>query len=363
MKTSKCIGIVLFGSILLTFSCHKAPEVVETAPTLKVLKGEMTLPPTGGEDAFLISAEEAVQAVADFPSWCHVSVSGKERINVTADKYEGIESRYCGITVTSNGETCRLMVHQFGVQVQFDNTSAHLGNQTETITRHYTANAPLSFSSSVEWLHPASTEEGVLNVTVDENESKDYREGFVIYTCGEYKDSLSVVQFDPVDAGMLGDYNWTFLNLTTNRSMTMNVAFSLEDDEEATVEAGEPVPQQYYFTFTAGTSLDAKTPVRLEGFRLHIPLGKPIGIFISRKIEHTVVPLISTLTSVSYADATTSGVYTLQFEKNADGKWEARPVPSTVSGNFMFAAWEKPDLSGESSSTSIPMGDIVMVHK
>ena len=106
MKTSKYIGIALLGMILLAASCKKDPAIeLNPEPTLKVLKGEMTLPPTGGDAAFLISAEEAVQAVADFPSWCHVTVSGKERIDVTVDTYDGIESRYSGVTVTSNGET------------------------------------------------------------------------------------------------------------------------------------------------------------------------------------------------------------------------------------------------------------------
>jgi hypothetical protein len=351
MKTIHYFGLALLGLSLLATSCKEDPDIVlEPVATLKVLKGEMTLPPTGGEASFLISAEEAVQAVADFPSWCHVTVSGKERIDVSVDPHGGLESRYSGVTVTSNGETCYLTVHQFGVQVSLDNASAHLGNQALTLTRNYFSNAPMTFTSTVDWLHPVSEEDGVLSINVDENASKDYREGYVKYTCGEYADSISVVQFDPVDAGMLGDYSWVCLNVSTNRNLTLNSTFTLEEDT-------------YYLSFVSGTALNCKTPVRLEGFKLLIPLGKVIGTYTARKVEHTVVPVIALTTTVAYGEAVTSGYYTLEFAKNEGGQWEARTFAEPASGSFMFGAWEASDLSGQSAAASIPMANVVMTHK
>ena len=112
MKIRYCIAPALLGLFLTLTACvEKTPVVEETAPAIKILKGEMMLPPTGGEDAFLFESENEVKAVADYPSWCHVTV-GQGRINVKVDDYDGIESRYSGVTLTAADQQFRLTVQQ-----------------------------------------------------------------------------------------------------------------------------------------------------------------------------------------------------------------------------------------------------------
>ena len=69
MKIRYCIAPALLGLFLSLTACvEKTPVVEETAPAIKILKGEMMLPPTGGEDAFLFESENEVKAVADWVS-------------------------------------------------------------------------------------------------------------------------------------------------------------------------------------------------------------------------------------------------------------------------------------------------------
>lgn len=357
MNIRYCIAPALLGLFLSLSACtDKDPVVTETVPAIKILKGEMVLPPTGGEDAFLIESENEVKAVADCPSWCHVTVA-KGRINVKVDGYEGMESRYSGITLTAAGEQFRLMVQQSGIIVALDNKDINLGNTPDNVSLDYETNYPITFESHAEWLHVNTDEEGRLAITVDENESKDYRKGYVAYNCGSYKDSVAVVQFNPVDAGMLGDYDWVFTN-AAGRQMTY-IAFLDEEpnpDDDA-LEAGE----HFYLSVDNGSSLLCELTVKIDVFRMYLPLGRVIGTYTARGIDFTVVPLVAYARQVEFNNATHSGYYPFDFVKGENGKWTARPDHSAFMGDFfMFSTWEKADLSGESFENSIIMNDLVL---
>ena len=357
MNIRYCIAPALLGLFLSLTACvEKTPVVEETAPAIKILKGEMMLPPTGGEDAFLFESENEVKAVADYPSWCHVTV-GQGRINVKVDDYDGIESRYSGVTLTAADQQFRLTVQQSGIIVALDNKDINLDNKPDNVSLAYETNYPISFESHAEWLHVNADEQGSLAITVDENETKDYRKGYVAYNCGTYKDSVAVVQFNPVDAGMMGDYDWVFTN-AAGRQMTYFAFLDLETepDEEA-LENGE----LFYLGVDNGNSLVCDLSVKMEVFRMYLPLGRIIGTYTARGIDFTVVPLVAYAREVEFSNSTHKGYYPFDFEKGEDGKWIAKPDHSAFVGDyFMFSTWEKADLSGTSYENSIIMNDLVL---
>ncbi|MBR6933179.1 MAG: BACON domain-containing protein [Bacteroidales bacterium] len=347
----KVLYILLLALPVLA-GCKKDPlDVTTPVQKMKILKGELTFDPLGGEDEFTYSAESTVTLEQDSP-WCHASLSGKGSIKVTVDKHERLESRYAFIRVHCEDETALLTVHQFGVTVSLDNEDVQFDNKKSSFEREFSVNYPISFESEADWIHP-TVSENKISVEVDENESKDFRKGYIVYTCGDYKDSLAVIQFDPVDAGMTGDYTWNCIRIANNRALQLNASLSKNADTGA-----------FTLTITQSTAMTLTIDVSLKGFVMEIPLGKQVGTYVARGTTYYVFPIIAYTQILAYENATTSGTYPFVFEKNDAGKWVATADHSKYEGDqFMFAMWPTTAHTGNSEANSLNLKDITLTHK
>ena len=122
-------------SILLTliaalgvFSCQTEKDADGSqylaGPALEIISKEVVFAPQGGSGSIVINTRETVSASAD-RSWAVVTVAGN-RVTITVDRNESLESRYATIKLAAGGATAEVQAQQFGIN------SAHAWDDTYT---------------------------------------------------------------------------------------------------------------------------------------------------------------------------------------------------------------------------------------
>ena len=167
-------------------------------PTVDVTSGaNITFKAIGGSGTIEVApAEGQLQAMTAQDSWCHLTVSGN-RIEVSVDPYDGLESRYAIIDMKAGNATGQTIVQQFGVIVKsytWKDFTVKNGRQSVEFT--YDANeSVVQATSDQDWVTFDATPE-VFTVHVAQNPGTDYREALVRWTIGEVSGEFTVGQFD-----------------------------------------------------------------------------------------------------------------------------------------------------------------------
>ena len=111
-------------SILLTliaalgvFSCQTEKDADGSqylaGPALEIISKEVVFAPQGGSGSIVINTRETVSASAD-RSWAVVTVTGN-RVTITVDRNESLESRYATIKLAAGGASAEVTAQQFGI--------------------------------------------------------------------------------------------------------------------------------------------------------------------------------------------------------------------------------------------------------
>ena len=111
-------------SILLTliaalgvFSCQTEKDADGSqylaGPALEIISKEVVFAPQGGSGSIVINTRETVSASAD-RSWAVVTVAGN-RVTITVDRNESLESRYATIKLAAGGASAEVTAQQFGI--------------------------------------------------------------------------------------------------------------------------------------------------------------------------------------------------------------------------------------------------------
>lgn len=325
----RLILISMAMTAMLLAACQ--PQAVEEAPqaaTLKVVSGDLVFQPAGGTGTVTVEAEGTVTAESALP-WCSASVSGKT-ITVTAQPYDGLESRYTPINIHCGDESIYIVAHQYGVILRsFAPEDIHLKNAAFETSFPYDANTRIKAESDADWLSFTFGDDA-LGIRVAENVQKEYREARVNWSIGDFHDSFVVSQFDAAEAGLLGTWDWHGYGGTR---LTTDYAFT------ATLEETD----KGYNLHLVRTGIDLNIPVVLDGKTVKIPLGAPsVGTYVNGTKTYYTYPLFAAGTNaVQYDAAVTEGYYPLVLEKDAEtGKWKATGDPTFQEGlNFRFEFW------------------------
>ena len=116
MKRYFYIIIAIVSSLMLA-SCQKVvqPDGSQYAgdPALEVLSKSVVFTPQGGSGFIVVSTNEKVIASSERP-WLSCSVAGN-RISLTAERNESLESRYSTMTIVAGDASATVMVQQFGI--------------------------------------------------------------------------------------------------------------------------------------------------------------------------------------------------------------------------------------------------------
>ena len=194
-------------SILLTliaalgvFSCQTEKDADGSqylaGPALEIVSKEVVFAPQGGSGSIVINTRETLSASAD-RSWATVTVAGN-RVTVTVDRNESLESRYATIKLAAGGATAEVQAQQFGIN------SAHAWDDTYTfpfgggeLDLPYGENGTVWVDvSETNWISALVDEENhLIHFTVAKSIYNYERVGHVTVTIGDdYTRELTFIQ-------------------------------------------------------------------------------------------------------------------------------------------------------------------------
>lgn len=194
-------------SILLTliaalgvFSCQTEKDADGSqylaGPALEIISKEVVFAPQGGSGSIVINTRETVSASAD-RSWAVVTVAGN-RVTVTVDRNESLESRYATIKLAAGSASAEVTAQQFGIN------SAHAWDDTYTFPYGGgTLDLPYGESGTVwvdvsetNWITAQVDEENhLIHFTVAKSIYNYERVGHVTVTIGDdYTRELTFIQ-------------------------------------------------------------------------------------------------------------------------------------------------------------------------
>ena len=194
-------------SILLTliaalgvFSCQTEKDADGSqylaGPALEIISKEVVFAPQGGSGSIVINTRETVSASAD-RSWAVVTVAGN-RVTITVDRNESLESRYATIKLAAGGASAEVMAQQFGIN------SAYAWDDTYTFPYGGgTLDLPYGESGTVwvdvsetNWITAQVDEENhLIHFTVAKSIYNYERVGHVTVTIGDdYTRELTFIQ-------------------------------------------------------------------------------------------------------------------------------------------------------------------------
>lgn len=192
---------------LAVFSCQTEKDADGSqylaGPALEIVSKEVVFAPQGGSGSIVINTRETVSASAD-RSWATVTVAGN-RVTVTVDRNESLESRYATIKLAAGGATAEVTAQQFGIN------SAHAWDDTYTfpygggeLDLPYGENGTVWVDvSETNWVSAQVDEENhLIHFTVAKSIYNYERVGHVTVTIGEdYVRELTFIQ-QPNPAGL-----------------------------------------------------------------------------------------------------------------------------------------------------------------
>lgn len=231
------------------------------------------------------------------------------------------------------------IVHQYGVIVRsFHPEDVTVNNKAQETTVPYDANETLiQARSDADWL-TFVPEADKLVIKVSENTSKEYREADIAWNIGQIQGKFTLVQFDIVEAGLLG--SWKFAGMSGSK-------FNTPYEMAATLSEKDGVISLHLLY---KTTMDLTFEnVKLEKTQLMLPLGGMIG----KSGSNFVFPVIGSASGrTTYANCVTEGFFPMSFAKGEDGKWHAAGDLSGFGEDaaFRFEMWKTEEHDGQSTS-------------
>ena len=204
----KILSILLtLTAALSVFSCQSEKDADGSqylaGPALEIISKDVLFAPQGGSGSIVVNTRETLTASAD-RSWAVLTVTGN-RVTVTVDRNESLESRYSTIKLAAGGATAEITAQQFGIN------SAHAWDDTYTfpygggeLDLPYGENGTVWVDvSEVNWITAQVDEENnLIHFTVAKNIYKVERVGHVSVTIGDdYTRELTFIQ-QPNPAGL-----------------------------------------------------------------------------------------------------------------------------------------------------------------
>ena len=197
----KIFSILLtLTAALCVYSCQTEKDADGSqylaGPALEIVSKDVVFTPQGGSGAIVVNTRETLSASADRP-WAVLTVAGN-RVTVTVDRNESLESRYTTIKLSAGGATAEIQAQQFGIN------SAHAWDDTYTfpygggeLDLPYGENGTVWVDvSEVNWITASVDDENLLiHFTVAKNIYNVERVGHVTVTIGDdYARELTFIQ-------------------------------------------------------------------------------------------------------------------------------------------------------------------------
>lgn len=281
----KILAMLLMASAVLGLSSCSDDNDNQATPlsTINVLSSETSLlakPDTG----YVVVDCQPVKAyvAAGDEAWLQVEVKG-DSVKFYSKQNESTESRNSLLVIKkSENDSVQLNVLQRGMIFIIEN-KVNIMQQTDD-AKDYHFNVRTDYKGEVksmpDWV-TANFDGSRLNINVAENKEGHMREGYVAYSCGNFKDSIKVTQYD-FAKDILGDYElWVGYNAKTDQ-METKIPVTL------TTNVNGAVIMKFDALYKKAT-VNLQFPVTFDGdsVSFSITSGQNVGIYSDRRNQKT----------------------------------------------------------------------------
>ena len=205
---------ITLGSFFLASCSDDDDKVVDDG--VKVLSAETSFDANGGTKEISVNKSIAKAYAAD--EWLSVETKGSS-VAVSTGQNISNESRHTTVVIkASETDSTIVNVSQLGAVCVLDGASAGIAatsDEAATISYAMTHDLPVEISTSDEWISADVTKDS-LKVYLAENTSGHLRRGWLAYSCGNVKDTISVVQYE-FAKDIAGDYYFYGYNYNTQK--------------------------------------------------------------------------------------------------------------------------------------------------
>lgn len=219
MKLSR-IYYVLFiamGSLFLA-SCSDDDNNNVADDGVKVVSAETSFDANGGEHEITVNKDIVKAYAAD--EWVSVNTKGST-VTLSIGQNVSNESRHTTVVVkASETDSTIVNVSQLGAVCVLDGAStgiATTSDEAATISYAMKHDLPVEISTSDDWISADVTTDS-LKVHLAENTTGHFRRGWLAYSCGNVKDTISVAQYE-FDKDIAGDYYFYGYNYSTQKAV------------------------------------------------------------------------------------------------------------------------------------------------
>ena len=162
--------------------------------SIKIVSSDVFFSAEAGEGSIEVQSEGDFTAATSV-GWCHLSTDGN-KINVKVDEARSRVGRSAVIVIRNENDSVKVPCIQKGFSLISDVPSSFTARNSGATKKYlFDCNLKASLSTSADWV-TAKVEGDSLVVTVNENTSEKPRTGWVAYSVGEEKDTLSFSQLD-----------------------------------------------------------------------------------------------------------------------------------------------------------------------
>lgn len=212
-------GFLLIGmGVMGLASCSdEIDNPYASTSTVNIISSSLNFDAAASQGSIRYTAEGTVTVTTANP-WCHATVSG-DSVIVTVDQNVNKSGRASSVTIHDNNGSTTLAVLQNGVVAELEvNTVSRSDDEAATVKYAFKGNLDFSVLSAPDWV-TASFVGDSFQVTFTENTTGHLRKGYIHYGCGDFKDSIRVIQAD-FDADIAGKWDVTYYKSATSEATT-----------------------------------------------------------------------------------------------------------------------------------------------
>lgn len=184
---------------------------------LKVISNETSFSAPASTGSIVVDTQDPVTVTSNDNGWVTTTVNGNT-IEVAVEENLELEGRVATLTIKAGSKKTDVSIVQSGAIFKIDLDHIYRSsNSAYTTSAKVTANLPVTFTTSSDWITATYNEEaGELTVKLTANTTKHMRQGYVEYTCGNASGRIPVKQC-VFSTDLVGDYSLVFLDDEDNK--------------------------------------------------------------------------------------------------------------------------------------------------
>ena len=185
--------IALLTGVISFTSCSSDDASYQPIPKLEVQKAEVMFEAEGGNGSIVVNANSTVAATTD-ANWLTLTVQGN-KVVVTANPNITLEGRSALIKLVSGGTEAEVTATQKGSIYGIPSLYYEIGDYQASLDIDVIHNLKVTVESQADWLTATFNEEtNQIEITAEDNNDADPREGSIKVTMGDYIDEITIVQ-------------------------------------------------------------------------------------------------------------------------------------------------------------------------